>query len=104
MIKIEIIYCSTSTTFVSLIIHLLTTFYVRISCSDALGIVRDVGEAAESSGVGINAILQNSITDSKDVSFAVATEKAMLSQVTAFAEKIAAKKWCNAAPFFMPIM
>jgi homoserine dehydrogenase len=81
-----------------------TTFYVRISCSDALGIVRDVGEAAESSGVGINAILQNSITDSKDVSFAVATEKAMLSQVTAFAEKIAAKKWCNAAPFFMPIM
>ena len=33
-------------------------FYVRINCSDGLGIVRSVGEAAELSAVSINSILQ----------------------------------------------
>lgn len=78
-------------------------FYVRISCTDGLGIIREVGEAAETCGVSINAILQNPITSSQ-VDFAVTTEKVMLSQVAAFSEKVAGMKWCGGAPFYMPIM
>lgn len=33
-------------------------FYVRIKCSDGLGIIRSVGEAAELSSVSVNSILQ----------------------------------------------
>lgn len=78
-------------------------FYVRISCTDGLGIIKEVGEAAESCGVSINAILQNLIT-SDQVDFAVTTESAMLSQVAAFADKVAGMKWSRGTPFFMPVM
>ena len=78
-------------------------FYVRISCNDGLGIIREVGQAAEDCGVSINAILQNPIT-STQVDFAVATEKCKLSQVTAFSAKIANMKWSSGSPFFMPII
>ena len=79
------------------------TFYVRICCTDGLGIDKEVGAAAESCDVSINAILQNPIT-SAQVDFAVTTENVMLSQVAAFSEKVAGTGWCRGTPFYMPIM
>ena len=38
-------------------------FYIRINAKDGLGIIKSVGEAAESNGVSVNAILQNPITN-----------------------------------------
>ena len=35
-----------------------SNFYLRISISDTLGIIRAVGEAAEKNGVGIHAVVQ----------------------------------------------
>ena len=56
-------------------------FYVRITCSDGLGIIRHIGDAAESSHVSINSILQNPITNPAIVDFVVTTEECKLSQV-----------------------
>eukprot|EP01037_Dinobryon_pediforme_P017843 gene17843-18071_t len=58
----------------------LARFYIRIKCSDGLGIVRAVGEAAELTGVSIHAILQNPITNPNNVDFVVTTETVKLSQ------------------------
>ena len=63
-------------------------FYVRITCSDGLGIIRHIGDAAESSGVSINSVLQNPITNPALVDFVVTTEVCKLSQVQAFVYKV----------------
>ena len=62
-------------------------FYVRITCSDGLGIIRHIGDAAESSHVSINSILQNPITNPAIVDFVVTTEECKLSQVTRYSDR-----------------
>jgi hypothetical protein len=57
-------------------------FYVRIKCSDGLGIIKAVGLAAEESGVSIYSILQNPIISKLNVDFVVTTEECSLSQVS----------------------
>ena len=79
-------------------------FYVRVKCSDGLGIIRAVGEAAEASGVSIYAILQNPITSRENMDFVVTTEDVRLSQVQAFAARIANMPFALGDPLFMPIL
>ena len=79
-------------------------FYVRIKCSDGLGIIRSVGEAAELSAVSINSILQNPILDPNNVDFVVTTDLSRLSQVTNFADRVAAMPFAISPPLFMPIV
>jgi len=79
-------------------------FYVRIKCSDGLGIIRAIGEAAEATGVSIYAILQNAITSRTNMDFVVTTEEVRLSQVQAFAAKIETMPFSKGAPLYMPIL
>ena len=79
-------------------------FYVRVNCADRLGIIKSVGEAAEISGVSINAILQNPITTYDDLNFVVTTEKCKLSQVTEFSKTLETFEFTKSSPMVMPIM
>eukprot|EP00596_Hydrurales_sp_CCMP1899_P003918 CAMPEP_0119039076 /NCGR_PEP_ID=MMETSP1177-20130426/8382_1 /TAXON_ID=2985 /ORGANISM="Ochromonas sp, Strain CCMP1899" /LENGTH=446 /DNA_ID=CAMNT_0007002507 /DNA_START=140 /DNA_END=1480 /DNA_ORIENTATION=- len=79
-------------------------FYMRITCSDGLGIIGSVGKAAEETGVSIDAVLQNPITNREIVDFVVTTEDVTLSQIQAFADKIAGFSFSINTPFFMPIL
>ena len=79
-------------------------FYVRIKCSDGLGIIRMVGEAAESTGVSIYAILQNPITNRSNIDFVVTTEDVKLSQVKAFATLVEGMPFALSHPLYMPIL
>mmetsp|Transcript_7519 Transcript_7519/g.17167 ORF Transcript_7519/g.17167 Transcript_7519/m.17167 type:complete len:268 (-) Transcript_7519:234-1037(-) len=79
-------------------------FYVRIHCSDGLGIIRLVGTAAEESGVSIHAILQNPIDSHLSLDFVVTTELVNLSNVQAFARKITAMPFAKSTPVFMPMI
>jgi len=82
----------------------LARFYIRIKCSDGLGIIRLVGEAAESSGVSIHAILQNPIENHLNLDFVVTTEQVKLSQVQRFAELVEKMPFAKGAPLFLPIL
>lgn len=79
-------------------------FYLRVRCSDGLGIIRAVGQAAENCNVSINAILQNPIVDPKTVDFAIVTEEVKLSAVRAFAREIAAMPFAVGEPLYMNIL
>ena len=78
---------------------------MRIKCSDGLGIIRAVGEAAEAAGVSIYAILQNPITSRENMDFVVTTENNVrLSQVEEFAHHIGNMPFALSTPLFMPIL
>uniref|UniRef100_M4BZY0 Homoserine dehydrogenase n=1 Tax=Hyaloperonospora arabidopsidis (strain Emoy2) TaxID=559515 RepID=M4BZY0_HYAAE len=79
-------------------------FYVRITITDGLGIIRHVGETAEASGVSIYSILQAPIVDRARVQFVVTTETSPLSKVRAMCQKIAALPFVQEEPLFLPIM
>ena len=79
-------------------------FYVRVSCSDRLGIVKSVGEAAEGAGVSIHAILQNSIESHANIDFVVTTETCKLSQVSAFTKAIEGLDFALSSPVLMPLL
>ena len=79
-------------------------FYVRIKCSDGLGIIRSVGEAAELSAVSINSILQNPITDPSNVDFVVTTDTTKLSKILDFSSRISSMSFAICPPLFMPIL
>ncbi len=79
-------------------------FYVRVTCQDGLGIIRSVGLAAEGAGVSIHSILQNPITNPKNVDFVVTTEVVKLSQVKSFAAAIAQMDFAKTMPLFMPML
>ncbi|KAI9920823.1 hypothetical protein PsorP6_001545 [Peronosclerospora sorghi] len=79
-------------------------FYVRIKISDGLGIIRQVGQIAEESGVSIYSILQAPIVDRNNVQFVVTTDTSRLSKVRLMCEKIAALSFVQEEPLFLPIM
>ena len=79
-------------------------FYVRISITDGLGIIRQVGESAEAAGVSIHAILQNPIS-SAQVDFVVTTEHGTrLSQVKDFCERVGKMGFALRQPLYMPML
>jgi len=78
------------------------TFYVRITISDCVGIVRSVGEIAEKHNVSINQILQNKITDRSDCSFVVTTEEAAWTEVKGMTNDIQKQEFCKEV-FVLPI-
>ncbi|CAI5720837.1 unnamed protein product [Peronospora destructor] len=79
-------------------------FYVRITISDGLGVIRHVGQIAEESGVSIYSILQAPIVDRAKVQFVVTTETSMLSKVRLMCKKIAKLPFVQEEPLFLPIM
>jgi len=80
-----------------------SAFYIRISISDGLGIIKSVGACAEKSGVSISQILQNTISDREAVDFCVTTEVALLSQVKMMCEELKGLSFVKKEPSYMPI-
>jgi homoserine dehydrogenase len=81
-----------------------SAFYVRVSFRDGLGIVRIIGELAESQGVSIHSILQRPITDRMAADTVVTTESCKLSQVEALCELIGREEFAICTPVFMPMI
>ena len=81
-----------------------SAFYVRVSFRDGLGIVRIIGELAESQGISIHSILQRPITDRMAADTVVTTESCKLSQVEALCELIGREEFALCTPVFMPMI
>ncbi|KAL7540664.1 hypothetical protein ACHAXR_010281 [Thalassiosira sp. AJA248-18] len=81
-----------------------SAFYIRVSFRDGLGIVRSLGELAESQGVSIHSILQQPITDRMAADTVVTTEACKLSQVEAFCDLIGKEDYALCFPVFMPMI
>lgn len=79
-------------------------FYVRIKCSEGLGIIRKVGEAAEQAGMSIHAVLQDPIADYDCFDFVVTTEMVELSKVKAFAASVTKMDFSKDTPLYMPML
>jgi homoserine dehydrogenase len=79
-------------------------FYVRMHIKDGLGIIRTVGELCEKNNIGINAVLQNVITDPNDVKFVVTTEPCKVSQVKSMCEQFDQLEYSLSPPLFLPIL
>ena len=79
-------------------------FYVRVNCADRLGIIKQVGQAAEGAGVSIHAVLQNPIESYDNFNFVVTTETCKLSEVQAFAQALEGCEFTLASPMVMPLM
>ncbi|CAD7935768.1 unnamed protein product [Amoebophrya sp. A25] len=80
------------------------SFYVRIRLRDGLGIVKELGEAAEAAGVSIAQMLQNLITDKNDVYTVVTTDSCSFSQVCGFVDRVSLCSWCKEKPVVFPMM
>ena len=81
-----------------------SAFYIRISFQDGLGIIRSVGDLAESQGVSIHSILQQPITDRMAADTVVTTESCKYSKVKALCELIEKEDFALSAPVFMPMI
>jgi hypothetical protein len=81
-----------------------SAFYIRISFQDGLGIVRIIGELAESQGVSIHSILQRPITDRMAADTVVTTESCKLSQVVALCDLIGREEFALSTPVYMPMI
>ena len=81
-----------------------SAFYIRISFQDGLGIIRSVGDLAESQGVSIHSILQQPITDRMAADTVVTTEACKFSRVKALCELIEKEDFALSAPVFFPMI
>ena len=81
-----------------------SAFYIRISFQDGLGIIRSVGDLAETQGVSIHSILQQPITDRMAADTVVTTEACKYSQVKALCELIEKEEYALSAPVFFPMI
>ena len=81
-----------------------SAFYIRISFQDGLGIIRSVGDLAETQGVSIHSILQQPITDRMAADTVVTTEACKYSQVKALCELIEKEEYALLAPVFFPMI
>ena len=81
-----------------------SAFYIRISFQDGLGIIRQVGELAESQGVSIHSILQQPITDQMNADTIVTTEPCKYSQIKTFCKLIEESEVVLGAPVFIPLI
>ena len=81
-----------------------SSFYIRISFQDGLGIIKSVGELAEIHGVSINSVLQNPIRNRMEADFVVTTESCKASQVESLCNDIAKQEYCRQSPVSMPLL
>ncbi|CAM9187290.1 unnamed protein product [Ectocarpus sp. 6 AP-2014] len=81
-----------------------SAFYLRITCSDDLGIIKRVGELAAENGVSIHAILQNPIEDVDNVDFVVTTDPCKQSQVDELSSSIGQEKWAKGVPLILTLL
>lgn len=80
------------------------SFYVRIAAKDQLGIIKAIGECAESRKVSINAILQNPIVDPANLAFVVTTDTVAFSSVQAFADDVAKLPFALGEPLIINML
>lgn len=81
-----------------------SAFYIRVSFQDELGIIRKIGEFAETHGVSIASILQNPIKDRMMADFVITTEQCNVSQVESLCQQIGKQSFAHGEPIFMPML
>jgi hypothetical protein len=81
-----------------------SSFYIRIPFMDSLGIIRKIGELAETHGVSIHSILQNPIHDKQEADFCLTTEECKMSQAHALCEDIDKEGFTRSYPLCMPLL
>jgi hypothetical protein len=81
-----------------------SAFYIRIPFMDSLGIIRKIGELAETHGVSIHSILQNPIQDKQQADFVITTEECKMSQAQALCESIDKEGFTRSYPLCMPLL
>lgn len=79
-------------------------FFVRITISDGVGIIRAIGQLAEEANVSIYSILQSPIVDRKRVQFVVTTDQASVSRVRDMCDSISKLPFVQEPPLFIPIL
>jgi len=81
-----------------------STFYIRLSYRDALGITRQCGEICEKHSVSIHSLLQNPIDSADDAAFVIITEKVPLANIKRVCSDLEALDWCRGPVFYMPVL
>ena len=81
-----------------------SAFYIRVSFQDNIGIIRRIGELAETCGVSICSVLQNPIKDRMMADFVITTEECKVSLVETLCQEIGKESFAHCEPMFMPIL
>jgi hypothetical protein len=68
-----------------------------------LGIIREIGELAETQHVSIHSILQNPIQDKQQADFCVITDECKMSRAQALCEDIDKEGFTRSYPLCMPL-
>lgn len=79
-------------------------FFVRVTITDGVGIIRAIGQAAEQANVSIYSILQSPIVDRKNVEFVITTDQTLLSHVRDMCQNIAKLPFAKEEPLYLPIL
>lgn len=90
----------------SLLVHgnYVSPFYVRIPFLESLGIIRKVGELAESNGISIYSVLQNPIVDRLQANVCVIVETCSVDQMEQFCNQLEQQEFCRQRPVYMPLL
>jgi len=81
-----------------------SSFYVRISFSDSIGIIRKVGELCEKHAISIHSVLQNPILDRMAADFCIRTESCKFSQIQGLCNDVVKEEFSRGMPLSMPIL
>ena len=80
-----------------------SSFFVRFKIQDGLGIIRRISEVCENNNISIDSILQLPITNPKDLTFVLTTDKTSYSQVKKMVETIEEMDFVLEKPFYIPL-
>lgn len=78
-------------------------FYLRFMVSDALGIVRVLGELAEKASISIHSLMQPPIRDHRHVPLVLTTDMTTLSAVKGMCAEVTKQPFNMEEPLIMPI-
>jgi homoserine dehydrogenase len=81
-------------------------FYIRLTVSDRVGIIADIGRACEKHSISIDAVLQNPVKPNYDftkdfLQFVVMTNETTYDKVIGLKGALSLFSWCKREPFVM---
>jgi len=81
-----------------------SSFYVRLSIVDGLGILEKVGSLAKKHGISLNSVLQNPITDPMQAEFVLTTDSCKCSQAFSMCDDIEKEDFNRDKPLCIPML
>jgi len=84
-------------------------FYIRLTVSDKVGIITDIGRVCETLSVSIDAVLQNPVGKDYDftkdlLQFVVVTNETSYQKIKELKERLVNCEWCKGDPFLMALL